>query len=549
MNTLTSKYLPGAILLLLVCLVPNAIVAGSADENRYWTPGAAFGGEGLVDAIVSVGDEIIFGGRFTSVDGLPYANCVRWNGERWKPVGGAIGNATMGLVHSVVVNGDDVFVAGMFDQVSGVWPASNVAHWNGFNWNDMDGGTDRAVRCVARRGNGHIYAGGEFTTAGGVPARGIARWDGQRWHALGEGVNNHVMSIVIRGKDVYVGGRFSMAGGKRIPFLARWDGQEWHPVGTGVNNMVTSLRMNGTQLYVGGLFTSAGGKSARGIARWNGNSWFTLGGGVSGPGLTAVRSILVDGGDVYAGGFFTHAGGENVNYLARWDGKEWQGLGSGVDYTVKNMARHGRYLYVTGEFENAGDKPSRFVARWYKPAVYFEAMDARQSGNKVTLSWGAIENEDFAGFRVYRKTGAADEELLTEATLDKGARTFEDTPLDGIGYDYEVAAVLADGAELRTESVRIFVAAQALTMKNYPNPFTRTQFEYVLPGASQVTLQVYDVKGRLVSTVVNSQRAAGRHFAAWNGTNQNGAPAPSGVYFYRLKTSGDELTRKMMLLR
>nr|HUV35327.1 FlgD immunoglobulin-like domain containing protein [Patescibacteria group bacterium] len=85
---------------------------------------------------------------------------------------------------------------------------------------------------------------------------------------------------------------------------------------------------------------------------------------------------------------------------------------------------------------------------------------------------------------------------------------------------------------------------------NFPNPFNPvTSISFGLREKGHVTLRLYDVAGRLVRTLVDEVRNAGRYEAVWNGRNNNNAAVASGVYFYRMKTSGFEQTRKMVLLK
>ncbi len=66
-------------------------------------------------------------------------------------------------------------------------------------------------------------------------------------------------------------------------------------------------------------------------------------------------------------------------------------------------------------------------------------------------------------------------------------------------------------------------------------------------GAAAV--DIYDVKGRLIRHLLDESRPAGYNETQWDGLNQSGEPAASGVYFYRLETSGQVLTRKMILVK
>jgi flagellar hook assembly protein FlgD len=64
-----------------------------------------------------------------------------------------------------------------------------------------------------------------------------------------------------------------------------------------------------------------------------------------------------------------------------------------------------------------------------------------------------------------------------------------------------------------------------------------------------VRLRVYDARGRLVTTLLDSAMPAGTHDVTWAGRNQAGQPAASGVYFYKLEAGGLSLSRRMVLLK
>jgi hypothetical protein len=85
---------------------------------------------------------------------------------------------------------------------------------------------------------------------------------------------------------------------------------------------------------------------------------------------------------------------------------------------------------------------------------------------------------------------------------------------------------------------------------NYPNPFNpQTSILFDLPHQADVELAIYDVTGRRVVTLVQGKVAAGRHEAVWYGRDSGGHPVASGLYFSRLVSEGEVLTRKMMLLK
>jgi len=87
---------------------------------------------------------------------------------------------------------------------------------------------------------------------------------------------------------------------------------------------------------------------------------------------------------------------------------------------------------------------------------------------------------------------------------------------------------------------------------NYPNPFNpETTISYDIPagGSPMVTIQIYDVMGREVRTLVREPHHAGCYRASWNGRDDAGSNVSSGVYFYRLESEKFSMSKKMLLIR
>jgi hypothetical protein len=86
--------------------------------------------------------------------------------------------------------------------------------------------------------------------------------------------------------------------------------------------------------------------------------------------------------------------------------------------------------------------------------------------------------------------------------------------------------------------------------QNYPNPFNpTTTLSFSLPEAGAVKLEIFNVIGQKVATVVDGQCAAGEHRVEWSGIADNGENVSSGVYLYRLTTAEHQATRKMVMLK
>ena len=86
--------------------------------------------------------------------------------------------------------------------------------------------------------------------------------------------------------------------------------------------------------------------------------------------------------------------------------------------------------------------------------------------------------------------------------------------------------------------------------QNFPNPFNpETVIRYSLPRESQVRIDVYNILGQKVRTLVDRKEMAGPKSVTWDGENERGEQVSSGIYFYRLETEESAQTRKMLLLK
>ncbi len=89
-----------------------------------------------------------------------------------------------------------------------------------------------------------------------------------------------------------------------------------------------------------------------------------------------------------------------------------------------------------------------------------------------------------------------------------------------------------------------------LLIGNYPNPFNpATTIYYELPNASKVKLEVYNLLGQNVRTLINVRQEAGRHQIVWDGENDFGLPVASGIYIYRFQAGNYSKIMKMILMK
>ena len=86
--------------------------------------------------------------------------------------------------------------------------------------------------------------------------------------------------------------------------------------------------------------------------------------------------------------------------------------------------------------------------------------------------------------------------------------------------------------------------------QNYPNPFNpTTQIRYDLPESEFVSINIYDVMGRKIKSLININQEAGYRSITWNATNDLGQPVSAGMYIYTIQAGEFRQTRKMVLLK
>ena len=87
-------------------------------------------------------------------------------------------------------------------------------------------------------------------------------------------------------------------------------------------------------------------------------------------------------------------------------------------------------------------------------------------------------------------------------------------------------------------------------MQNYPNPFNpTTTIRFEINHSGHASVEIFDLKGRLIKTLLNKYMVAGEHSIKWDRTDKNGKNITSGIYFYILRVSDAYQTKKMILLK
>jgi len=112
-----------------------------------------------------------------------------------------------------------------------------------------------------------------------------------------------------------------------------------------------------------------------------------------------------------------------------------------------------------------------------------------------------------------------------------------------LGVEWEGRGISGAGAQGGITAVD--PPAEFRLYPNHPNPFNAiTLLSFQLPVAGHVTLQVFDLQGRLVETLIDGWRDAGSHSVVFDGSNLS-----SGLYLYRITAGSFDATGKMVLLK
>ena len=148
------------------------------------------------------------------------------------------------------------------------------------------------------------------------------------------------------------------------------------------------------------------------------------------------------------------------------------------------------------------------------------------------------------------------ESLPSQVTFYLGLANLPGTSMDPellnvvCGYPSEDSPVVVSTAAMATDESGTIPDEFALH-QNYPNPFNpSTQISFDIPqGREFVMLNVYNILGQNVSTLVNSVMSPGKYTMEWNATDEIGNPVASGIYFYELRSKSFTSRKKMLLIR
>jgi len=108
--------------------------------------------------------------------------------------------------------------------------------------------------------------------------------------------------------------------------------------------------------------------------------------------------------------------------------------------------------------------------------------------------------------------------------------------------------ILSTSEAVDVDNEKTAVADRFELYPNYPNPFNpSTTISFSTPTSGKVRLDIYNILGQRIRTLINSELPSGYHRFEWNGLTENGLPAPTGLYLYKVNYGNNFKVAKMVL--
>ncbi len=216
---------------------------------------------------------------------------------------------------------------------------------------------------------------------------------------------------------------------------------------------------------------------------------------------------------------------------------QWNYNNTGI-YTVKLVASDGNTIdsvtktnYIAVVQQNPENTTIQDQAG---VPITFE-MFSGNADSLLTYSW-----------TVNSQTAGDSTAVLTHTFINDGIYNIEcSVYLDSESESFSWQADIA-----MTNNISNF--AQLLTRLNnvYPNPFNpETNIDFSIKSTGNVTLEVYNLKGQRVKTLIDNSVEAGEHSVIWHGDTDSGKSAATGVYFIKLRTNEYQKTKKVMMIK
>jgi len=188
----------------------------------------------------------------------------------------------------------------------------------------------------------------------------------------------------------------------------------------------------------------------------------------------------------------------------------------------------------------------------YVVPVELTSFTASATNGKVSLSWQTATETNNKGFDVQRKSVNTEYQKVGYVagfgtTTEPKSYSYIDNNVQAGNYIYRLKQIDLNGSSEYSKEIEVSVNVPALFSleQNYPNPFNpTTMIKYSIPADQQVKLNVYNLLGQKVMTLVDGMQKAGQHEISFNASN-----LASGVYFYKFEAGAQSSIKKMILMK
>ena len=191
------------------------------------------------------------------------------------------------------------------------------------------------------------------------------------------------------------------------------------------------------------------------------------------------------------------------------------------------------YENLTGDHELRCSSPVWLFPLYYDSDSYFSVYRYSEQSEKLII------------YHIQPRCGETEDSMWFSEKAGMYKRVNQHISDCGIDKSEDKSFAYRIGIPDKVEINKARIINKFILFQNYPNPFNpTTKIEYHIPEMSLVTIKIYDVLGREITTLVNEEKPAGNYEFEFDATG-----LPSGIYFYQLKAGDYFETKKMMLLK
>ncbi len=208
--------------------------------------------------------------------------------------------------------------------------------------------------------------------------------------------------------------------------------------------------------------------------------------------------------------------------------------------------------YINFDGWNEANPPYIVVDYYYVTPVELSSFTASTDNGTVNLNWSTATETNNKGFEIERKSVNGEYQKVGYVagfgtTTEPKSYTFTDNKVEGGQYTYRLRQVDLNGSSSYSKEVEVEVTVPKVfsLAQNYPNPFNPTTLiQYSIPAEQHVKLNVYNLLGEKVMTLVDGIQKSGQHEVNFNASN-----LASGVYIYKLEAGTQSSIKKMVLMK